>query len=210
MRPNKLFLGLTTLFVFQLGFAQVYQQSTELNCENYHQDFFNTISLDSSGEVLVDASLDVNGNTTTKVLTITGGADLAEPFKIKSDILIKKGAVVVIDPENPGALKLSEKAYDTCVAGVVSGAGGVNPGLTLRQNGKFDQGIAVALTGRVYVWASATNGPIQPGDLLTTSNIPGYAMKATNRDLSNGSVIGKAMTGLYSDTALVLVLVNLQ
>ena len=34
--------------------------------------------------------------------------------------------VVIIDDENPGALRLSERAYDTRVAGIISGAGDVN------------------------------------------------------------------------------------
>jgi hypothetical protein len=35
-------------------------------------------------------------------------------------------------------------------------------------------------------------------------------MKATDHDLAFGAVIGKALTGLDSDTGVVLVLVNLQ
>jgi hypothetical protein len=210
MKLVKLFLSLMLLCNLQFGYTQLYQDSPEVKNKNVQHDFFKTVALDSNGEVVIDASLFINGNTTTKVLTITGGADLAEPFKITGNKSIKKGSVVVIDRDNPGALKLSYKTYDSCVAGVVSGAGGVNPGLTLQQNGKIDEGIAVALTGRVYVWASSDNGSIQPGDLLTTSDIPGYAMKATDRELSNGSILGKAMTSLNNNEGLILVLMNLQ
>jgi len=66
------------------------------------------------------------------------------------------------------------------------------------------------MTGRVYVWADASNGPITPGDLLTTSTTPGQAMKATDPSRSFGATIGKAMTGLEKGRGLVLVLVNLQ
>ena len=55
------------------------------------------------------------------------GANLAEPFAMPADI--PKGSVVIIDDENPGRLKLSERAYDTRVAGIVSGANGINTGL---------------------------------------------------------------------------------
>ena len=49
------------------------------------------------------------------------------------------------------------------------------------------------------------------GDLLTTSDMPGYAMKVTDYDRANGAIIGKAMTGLPAgDKGLVLVLVSLQ
>jgi hypothetical protein len=93
---------------------------------------------------------------------------------------------------------------------VISGAGGINPGLSLSQEGIVENGQPVALTGRVYVKATAANGPIQPGDLLTSSDIPGYAMKATKRNKSFGAVIGKAMSGLEEGEGLVLVLINLQ
>ncbi len=100
-------------------------------------------------------------------ITIEGGSDLAEPFKISGQHdQIPQGAVVVIDEDNPGQLKMSGQAYDTRVAGVVSGAKGVNPGIQMQQQGLLEGGKNVALTGRVYVQADATNGSIKPGDLL--------------------------------------------
>ncbi len=155
------------------------------------------------------ALLDVAGQVTTEILEITGGADLAEPFTMSQGAL-PVGSVVVIDAANPGQLALSHRSYDSRVAGVISGAGGVRPGLTLYQQGKFDGGQNVALTGRVYVNATASHGAIQPGDLLTTSDVPGHAMKATERDRMQGAVLGKAMSSLESGTGLVLVLVTLQ
>jgi hypothetical protein len=151
-----------------------------------------------------------DGTTSTKVLQITGGADLAEPFEFSDAELLPPGSVVVIDDENPGRMKLSNDAYDKRVAGVISGAGGINPGVTLHQKGVSDRGQNVALSGRVYVFASTSNGAIAPGDLLTTSDVPGHAMKATDPTLSHGTVIGKAMSRLESGEGLVLVLVNLQ
>ncbi len=69
---------------------------------------------------------------------------------------------------------------------------------------------AVALTGRVYVWADASSGPIAAGDLLTTSSVPGHAMKVTDFGRAPGAILGKAMTGLSKGRGLVLVLVTLQ
>lgn len=154
--------------------------------------------------------LDVVGATATDILVIKGGADIAEPFLISGREKTPKGSLVVIDDKNPGHLKLSCGAYDSCVAGVVSGAGGLNPGLTLTQKGKVEGGVNVALTGRVYALADTSNGPIKPGDMLTTSNIPGHAMKATDRNRAFGAVIGKAMSPLKKGRGLVLVLVSLQ
>jgi hypothetical protein len=161
---------------------------------------------DGNGDVM---SLSTNGNLFVRVLTITGGADISEPFKMSQQDL-PKGAVVVIDEENPGHLKLSQQPYDTRVAGIISGAGGVNPGLSLSQQGVMEGDQPVALSGRVYVQADASHGPIRPGDLLTTSPRPGYAMKVTDHLRAQGAIIGKAMTGLKEGKGLALVLVSLQ
>jgi hypothetical protein len=156
-------------------------------------------------------TLHVNGIIRTKVIEITGGADLAEPFNITNENLIQPGFVVSIDPENAGNLKVSQKAYDKTVAGIVSGAGDIQPGMVMGQDGTIANGQhPVALTGRVYCQVDATYGAIKPGDLLTTSNTPGYAMKVTNHSQAQGAIIGKAMTSLEGGKGLVLVLVSLQ
>jgi hypothetical protein len=161
------------------------------------------------GTMNPQAPLDVAGMTRTSVLQITGGSDLAEPFEASETI--KPGMVVAIDPERPGRLRIADKAYDHTVAGIVSGANGINPGLTMGQQGTAADGsLPVALTGRVYCWADASNGPINPGDLLTSSSTPGHAMKVTNHAKAHGATIGKAMTKLGQGKGLVLVLVALQ
>jgi hypothetical protein len=118
--------------------------------------------------------------------------------------------VLVIDEQNPGRLKLSEEPYDTRVAGVVSGANGVSPGIQMHQEGLLEGGRNVALSGRVYVMADASNGQIKPGDLLTTSSTPGHAMKVTDHAKAQGAILGKAMTSLKNGKGGVLVLVSLQ
>jgi len=143
------------------------------------------------------------------VLTITGGSDLAEPFEM-SGAEMPKGSVVVIDEDHPGRLKLADQPYDHRVAGIISGANGVKPGISLHQSGVMEGDQNVALSGRVYVQADAANGAIHPGDLLTTSSTPGHAMKVTDHLRAQGAVLGKAMTGLSEGKGLVLVLVTLQ
>ena len=149
-------------------------------------------------------TLDIDG-----AVTIRGGADIVERFDI-AEGTVEPGTVVVIDPRQPGDLLVSSDAYDRKVAGIVSGAGGVKPGICLGQEGVMDGATPVAMTGRVYVRATAENGAIVPGDRLTTAHLAGHAMKATDADRSVGAVIGKAMTSLDEGTGLVLVLVNLQ
>jgi len=151
----------------------------------------------------------VLGNASVCTLAIRGGCDLAEPFPMAQE-QIEKGAVVVIDEEHPGQLARSTRAYDTRVAGIVSGANGIRPGISLKQEGVLDQGENVALTGRVYVQADAAYGAIKPGDLLTTSDTPGHAMKVTDHARAQGAVLGKAMSVLDVGKGMVLVLVTLQ
>ena len=161
-----------------------------------------------------DGPVKIQGTNTVEVLEITGGADLSERFDIKKErerIMAKAGMVVCIDPENPGELEISKESYDKKVAGIISGAGGVNPGMLMGQKGtNLDGTIPVALTGRVYAMVDAKYGPILPGDLLTTSNTPGHAMKVTDYTKAQGAIIGKAMSSLEKNTGLVLVLVTLQ
>jgi hypothetical protein len=149
------------------------------------------------------------GTVSVCSLTIRGGCDLAEPFQM-SEEEIPKGSVVVIDDEHPGRLKRSTQAYDTRVAGIVSGANGVKTGIALKQEGTLDQGENVALSGRVYVKADATFGAIRPGDLLTTSATPGHAMRVTDHARAQGAILGKAMSALSEGKGMVLVLVTLQ
>jgi hypothetical protein len=155
------------------------------------------------------ARLDVSGTTRTHILEITGGSDLAEEFPITASTPLPQGAIVVIDPGRPGHLKMSSAPYDRMIAGILSGANGLRAGVTLGANGT-DGGQHVALSGRAYCLATAENGLIAPGDLLTSSSKPGYAMKATDAARTVGAVIGKAMSEIDEKSGLVLVLVSLQ
>jgi hypothetical protein len=161
------------------------------------------------GTIAPQQKLDVNGTTRTKVLQITGGSDLAEPFEVAGEV--QPGLVVAIDPDRPGQLRIAERAYDRMVAGCVSGAHGINPGLVMQQAGTAASGtFPVALSGRVYCWADASYGPIHPGDLLTTSGTPGHLMAVADYGQAQGAIAGKAMTGLETGQGLILVLVTLQ
>ena len=169
--------------------------------------------------LITPGGIEVNGTTKTKLLQITGGADLAEPFDVTPDasgVAIVPGMVTVIDREHDGKLAPCSRAYDTAVAVVISGANGLSPGLVMKAEGQpfADGERPLALSGRVWCWVDASikngGGPVRRGDRLTTSSTYGHAMKVTEEAKAPGTVIGKAMTELPEGKGLVLVLVNLQ
>jgi len=149
------------------------------------------------------------GRVVCDSIEIRGGADLVEGFDA-GGATHAPGTVMALDPADPERLIASSSAYDRRVVGIVSGAGGVQPGVHLSQRDRLDGELPIALTGRVYVRCSAENGAIEPGDLLTTSSLEGHAMRASDPTRAFGAVIGKALGSLDADTGLVLVLVGLQ
>jgi hypothetical protein len=159
-------------------------------------------------------ALRVDGLGQVKTLQILGGSDLAEPFNVAAADAIRPepGTVVVIDDRHPGELRVSDRAYDARVAGVISGAGDLAPGLVMQAEGKAHANgdHPVALSGRVWCRVDASFGAVHPGDLLTTSPTAGCAMRAADETRRSGAVIGKAMTSLEAGRGLVLVLVSLQ
>jgi len=131
------------------------------------------------------------------------GADLAEMLPAVEEL--EPGDVLVIGLD--GLLTRSSIAYQPTVVGVYSS----NPGFIGGSNDDSDQTgkIPLVVIGVVPVKASAENGTIQPGDLLVTSSIPGYAMKA-DPNQAVGTVIGKALETLESGTGMIQMLVMLQ
>ena len=160
-----------------------------------------------------DVRIGQNGGSTRvymPVLVVTG-ADVAEKFPVsEADAATAPGTVMEIDPTNPGKLRVARGAYNRMVAGVVSGAGGLSAGTILGNLPGLEDAPAIALSGRVWVQCDAASGPIAPGDLLTTSDTAGHAMRVADFPRAQGAIIGKAMTALTEGTGLVLVLVSLQ
>jgi hypothetical protein len=135
-------------------------------------------------------------------------ADCAEDFDFSKPDEIEPGTVVVIQEESE--LQKSTAAYDKRVAGVISGAGDYKPGIVLDKKDSGENRKPVALMGKVYCKVEATHAPIEVGDLLTTSSIPGHAMKATDPLRAFGAVIGKALRPLKSGQGMIPILIALQ
>ncbi len=148
----------------------------------------------------------------TDEIQINGGSDLAEMFDITdAKENTRPGLLVSLDPNAPGKLMISQEAYDKKIAGVISGANGIKPGILMGQDNTIAHGDElVTLSGRTYVQCNTSNGSIQIGDFITSSDIAGEAMKASSKKKSRGAIIGKAMTNLESGNDFVLVLINLQ
>ena len=198
--------------------------STLINNEGYYLKEYNVpiyeiskqngfIARNESGNISIQIDRDVNGDgrVSTNELEITGGSDLSENFKVvDEDNHLIPGMIVSIS-EAHGALEITAKKRDKKVVGIVSGANGIETGMTMGQKGSIADGdIPIALTGRAYVLVNTENGPIKAGDFITSSSIPGTGMKVKNFKKAQGAIIGKAITRLEQDSGFVLILVNLQ
>lgn len=134
------------------------------------------------------------------------GADCAEDFDVADDPL--PGSVMCLDDD--GAIRCCSDPYDSRVAGVVSGAGGLPAAVHLgRQPGAVSR-VPVALVGKVFCLVEAEQAPIEVGHLLTTSAVLGHAMRAADPARSFGSVLGKSLGSLREGRGLVPILVALQ
>jgi hypothetical protein len=154
--------------------------------------------VDNEGDLFLDGVI-----TASNVNITSGSADVAEEFNVIDDAV----AGHVVSTRGTYNVAKTGAAYDTTTIGVIA----TQPGFTLSmrdQDGNpvdSDNPKPIALVGRVPVKVSTENGIIVPGDYLTSSTIPGYAMKATKP----GRVIGVALTGFSEGaTGEVIVFVN--
>lgn len=141
---------------------------------------------------------------------ILNNADFAEDFDILESIVggIEPGSVMVLN--NNGQLEACNKPYDKKVAGVISGAGKFKPGIVMDKQTGVKNRLPVALSGKVFCKVDASYGVIEVGDLITSSETLGHAMKATDPNLGFGSVIGKALAPCLEGKGLIPILVSLQ
>ncbi|MDR7665921.1 hypothetical protein RG963_09080 [Methanosarcina sp. Z-7115] len=161
------------------------------------------------GTATPQAKLEVNGDLkVTGDVILTGGADCAEDFEISSLDPVEPGTVMTLNDD--GKLVQSKQPYDKKVAGVVSGAGDLKPGLILRRQQGHLNRVPLALIGRANCKIDADYASIEVGDLLTTSLTPGHAMKADNPVKAFGAVIGKALRSLKTGRELIPILIALQ
>lgn len=106
---------------------------------------------------------------------------------------IEPGDLVSIDSEDPSAVRVTDVALDPRVVGIVVA---VDPA---------SHTVSVALGGVVPCNVDASAGPIEPGDLLASSALPGHASRAAVP--LPGTIVGKALARHSSGAATIRVLV---
>ncbi len=120
------------------------------------------------------------------IISTGGGFDVAEEYPTYDESL-EAGDLVAIDQDHKEFVKRANPS--DAVIGVISEQPGFQ--LSAKQSEKIPGAryLPVALVGRVPVKVNTSDGPIQPGDMLTLSSLPGVAKKATRP----GPTIGRAM-----------------
>jgi trimeric autotransporter adhesin len=106
---------------------------------------------------------------------VRAGSDIAEVYYAASSSPPSPGDVVSLDPSIQTGVMQSRMAYDDKLLGVIS----TQPGSVLAGRPSAGMPELIALAGRVPVTVTNSNGNIKAGDSLTSSDIPGVAMRST-------------------------------
>ena len=151
-------------------------------------------------------ALGVTGNiAATGTITTSGTPDIAESIPISGDV--DAWEVVSADPNNTESAVRTSVPYDPTMIGIISDGSSAFKIDSNTHTENIDPSTLhyLVLAGRVPVKVTNEGGEIKPGDYLTSSSTPGYAMKATHA----GPTIGKAL-GFFSGTSgTVMVQTNL-
>ncbi len=138
-----------------------------------------------------------DGNVYGEAAFNSSGADYAEYFKSADPSLLPGDLVVASQEASASAVIKSNSPYNSKILGVISN----NPSVVGNSAGGSHSGdpnyALVGIVGQVSTKVSSENGSIEVGDYLTSSSLPGVAMKATKP----GQVVGKALEN-YSDSGI--------
>ena len=152
----------------------------------------------AAGEITDQNDLFINGNLEVDgAVWLDGGhTDLAEMVAYSGEG--EAGDVVVVDENNDNSAKIAAKPYDQSILGIIS----TKPTLVI--TGDITEGKLMAVAGRVPTKVTNINGAIHRGDPLTTSSLPGYAMKATEA----GPIVGKSLGECDQQECVIWVFLN--
>lgn len=142
--------------------------------------------------------------------TQNSGADIAESFAIEGNRdEYGPGDVMIISRRSDRTLEKSDTAYSALVAGVFA----TKPGVLLTEKNMdetIDGDIPLGVVGVIPTKVCNENGAIKRGDILVTSDHPGFAMKANPTRIKVGEAIGKALENFDETTGVIKVLVNVK
>jgi hypothetical protein len=165
-----------------------------------NNSMFITMRSDIDGTSDVELVIQTNGKIVTDDSSVTGPADVAEYIAAKRDHeILENGDLLSVDGSDLDNLakKSSGIPYDPNILGVIS----TKPGFIAGGGGvenSHENDVLVALVGRVPVKVSTEGGEIRAGDRLTSSSLPGIAMKAT----TSGMTIGIALESFDGTNSL--------
>ena len=162
-----------------------------------------TVTLPNTLDITVQSLRSTGSSQVFGAWTLASGAtfqatyaDLAERYH--ADAEYESGTVLIIG--GPNEVTTTSVRANTSVAGIVS----TNPAYTLNaQAGDDKTHPYIALKGRV---PCKVVGPISKGDLLVTSRVPGYAVKANDDDHPN-AVLGRALQDFMGTQGVIEVMV---
>ena len=152
--------------------------------------------------------LEAEGSVWSRAGYSQGNRDVAENYE--SDVRLEAADVVSLDRATDRIVR-SETPNDVLLVGVISS----KPALLLNvdHDSPNDKAFPVALCGRVPCKVVDENGAIRKGDLLTSSSVPGHAMRAEPIEVGGeklyrpGTIIGKAFEPLESGRGVIEVVV---
>ncbi len=163
---------------------------------NYSSTSNKVFRVSASGAVYSDSRYNSNG------------ADYAEWFKDSGQWLVasgqsaaplEPGEVVCIDTTQNNAVKRCENSADPNVMGIVSTNPAFVGNVISGAEGIIPPGYAlIGLIGQVPAKPTLENGPIRPGDSVTSATEPGFIRKAK----AGESTVGVALEGFDGSTSL--------
>ena len=177
------------------------------------QSFGNGLAGKFIGDVECDGDVNLRGLNVGKDISVAGDVflankDVAERFEVEPSTAWEPGMVMVLGRD--GSLTPCSQAYDKRAVGIVSGSGGLRPAITLGASENSSPTAPIALVGTAFCLVDAEQAPVEAGDLVTSSNTYGHAMKAEDPSKGRGAIVGKALAPLDRGRGRIPILIGLQ
>jgi len=189
MSDGVLTVTATSTFVGRVGIGTTtpMSQLSVVKISPIENEVIFAISTSTSGTIF---TVDEDGDIAYDGAASTPAADYAEYYyTINTDL--EPGEAVCVDVERANAIKRCDRSADDNLMGIVSTkpaiVGNSKAGYANNPNYKI-----IGMLGQVPAKVTTENGPIRPGDSLTSAYEAGYLMKASAGD----STVGVALEGL--------------